>query len=367
MSAAHGDLEAPHHALRIHPSSFILHPFILLLLFLTVSGCSKPRMIHLTGGTMGTIYSIKYIRTPHTPRGLSDEKIAQTVDGRLDRVNALMSTYIANSELSRFNAHRDASPFPVSEETLQVFQIARRVSDLSGGAFDVTVGPVVNAYGFGPDPETAPAPTETEIEALLDRVGYKKILIDPESKTLAKKHPGLYCDLSAVAKGYGVDSVAETLEGFGIENYMVEIGGEVRAKGKNLTGVFWRIGVETPNFPDDLPTGEAGAATLRRVVSLENQSMATSGDYRNYREVDGDRVSHTIDPRTGRPIGHNLASVTVLHETCAMADALATAINVLGPEEGYAFAKGQGVAALLLLREADGRFTELATPDFPEE
>ena len=301
---------------------------------------------------MGTTYSVKFFEA----LGRNQAKaLADVFPSTLTRIDALMSTYKPDSELSRFNQHDATSPFPVSDETLAVFKRALEVSRQTDGAFDITVGPIVNAYGFGPDGPTTP-PDDDVLAELRKRVGYQQIELDEAEKTVRKKIPNLYCDLSAIAKGCAVDQVALALSAIGIKNYMVEVGGEVRAAGVNDRGTPWRIGIEQPT------PGQRG---VQRVLPLENMSLATSGDYRNYREVDGVRISHTIDPRTGRPVQHNLVSVSVLHAECAYADAYATALTVLGPEEGFAFAAEQRLTALFIFREADGAFTEKWTPGLP--
>ncbi|MDP6979921.1 MAG: FAD:protein FMN transferase, partial [Myxococcota bacterium] len=226
------------------------------------------------------------------------------------------------------------------------------VSRDSGGAFDVTVGPLVAAWGFGATDRAPEPPSDAEREALEERVGFAKLRVDPEGNTLSKLHPDVSCDLSAVAKGYGVDRIALLLERKGHRDHLVEIGGELRAKGTRLDGRVWRVGIERP---------DALTRTSREIIDLRNISLATSGDYRDYYEVDGRRISHTIDPRAGHPIDHRLASVSVLHPQAAWADALATTLNVLGPHAGFRFAEERNLAALLLLREGDGEFHDLAT------
>ena len=188
-----------------------------------------------------------------------------------------------------------------------------------------------------------------------NKVGYDKLSISVDPPRLSKIIPDVYCDLSAIAKGYGVDKVAEFIELIGFTNYLVEIGGEVRTGGRNLAGNYWRIGISTPG--NDLG--------IEKVVPINNSSMATSGDYRNYFKVDGKRYSHTIDSRTGYPITHQLTSVTVVHDSCVVADAIATAINVLGPQEGFELAIKENIAAFLIIREDEG-FIEKMTPQFEE-
>ncbi len=241
----------------------------------------------------------------------------------VDAVDTAMSTYQDDSELSRFNRH-GTEPFEVSDSMIEVVSEAQRIAELSSGAFDITVGPLVDAWGFGPDPGGDPPDADT-IAVLLADNGFRRLDVDPEQRTLQKENAAIRCDLSAIAKGYAVDRVALGLTDLGLVDFMVEIGGEVRAVGRNAVGEAWRIGIERP---------EAGSRGMWSAVALADAAMATSGDYRNYYEKDGVRISHTIDPRTGRPVTHRLASVRVIHPSCMTADALATAISVLGPEEG---------------------------------
>ena len=332
------------HANRWH----IILPAIVLL----CAGCRRPVEETLTGPTMGTQFTVKVVRHPGAVELAILEK---EIQAELDRVDALMSTYRADSELSRFNAFDRTEWFPVSAATAEVVATAIDIGRLSGGAFDVTVGPLVNLWGFGPSKEPAErVPSPEEIEEAKNRTGLDHIEVRLSPPAVRKDLPGVSIDLSGVAKGFAVDQVAGLLERRGLENYMVEVGGEVRTKGQNLQGRPWQIGIESP---------VAGVRSLQRVVGLGDDAMATSGDYRNYFEADGVRYSHMIDPRTGRPIAHRLASVTVLDRYCTRADAWATALMVLGPEEGYALAEKEDLPVLLVIK-SDAGFVEKATPKF---
>lgn len=310
------------------------------------------RAVTFNGNTMGTTYSVK---VAHLPATVDRNRVASEIEKQLDRVNALMSTYDPNSELSRFNASDSDDWFPVSLETAQVVSEAIRVGDLSDGALDVTVGPVVDLWSFGSESRPEGIPTTHEIATAMSAVDYNQLDIRLDPRALKKPSPTCRVDLSSLAKGFGVDQVAETLETLGIHHYMVEVGGEIRTAGLNTTGKPWQIAVEVPT------TIGRG---IQRVIPLGNQAMATSGDYRNYFEQDGVRFCHIIDPRTGRPVNHRLASVSVLANTCMEADALATALFVLGPEEGLQLAEAQNIPALFLIR-TDRGFTESTTPTFP--
>ncbi|MGB5833355.1 MAG: FAD:protein FMN transferase [Thiohalocapsa sp.] len=288
---------------------------------------------------MGTTYSIQLV---DLPRSLTGPGVQQRVNAVLAGVNDLMSTYQADSELSRFNASPSTDWFPVSMELVSVVAEAQAISSASGGAFDVTVGPLVNLWGFGPELKADQLPTQVEIDAALARTGHDKLRMRFDPPSLRKDRPDLYVDLSGIAKGYGVDRVMDLLAREGIANALVEIGGEVYGHGQKPQGEPWQIAVERP---------EIDARRVFRVIPLRNLGMATSGDYRNFFQLGGRRYSHSIDPVTGRPVEHSLASVTVLAESTMRADAWATALLVLGPERGLALAKARGLAALMIGRE----------------
>ncbi len=306
----------------------------------------------LQGKTMGTSYTVKIVSggLPEAER----ETLAKLTQVALAEVDLAMSTYKSTSELSRLNRLPANTPFHASPALREVLVEGRRVHGLSAGAFDVTVGPLVNRWGFGPDGRPQSPPTDEELETLRARVGDAQLKWSGDS--VSKARADVYVDLSAIAKGYGVDRVVAAIEARGYAEYMVEVGGEVRVRGRNGNGEVWRIGVERP-------VGGPGQP-LQRVVSLKDTALATSGDYRNYYEQDGRRLSHTIDARTGRPITHRLASVTIVHPRCMTADAFATAISVLGPEAGEALARREDLAALLIVRRPDGTFDERMTPRF---
>ena len=337
----------------IVPAIFVGALFLVVFLR-QPNGPERPDQWVLTGGTMGTALTVKVV----VPSELSTnrEVVEAAIRNAVDTVDFAMSTYRDDSELSRFNRH-GTGPFEVSESMIEVVSEAQRVAELSGGAFDITVGPLVDAWGFGPDPVTEP-PDQDTIEALLADSGFHRLEVDAAQRTLRKDRDALRCDLSAIAKGYAVDRVARELSRLGLADFMIEIGGEVRAAGRNADGEAWRIGIERPEF---------GRGGLWSAVSLIDTAMATSGDYRNYYERDGVRISHTIDPRTGHPIAHRLASVTVIHPSCMTADALATALSVLGPEDGRGVVEREGLAAFFLTRTDEGEFDEWASDDWPSE
>ncbi|NAW66194.1 FAD:protein FMN transferase ApbE [Photobacterium halotolerans] len=324
---------------------------MLLVMTLVVSGCSEQRqLIHLTGSTMGTYYSIKLIEQEGLP---SEVALQKEIDRRLERVNDQMSTYREDSELSQFNQHRSSEPFAVSADTATVVQEAIRLSKLTDGALDVTVGPLVNLWSFGPEARPDVVPTDEELDARRKEVGIEHLKV--EGNALIKDLPGLYVDLSSIAKGYGVDVVADYIASLGVNDYLVEIGGEIRLKGKNLEGVPWRIAIEKPT--------EDGSRSIQEVVEPGEMAVATSGDYRNYFEENGVRYSHLINPITGKPITNRVVSVTVMHPKCMTADALATAFSVMGEEKAIALANQENWPVLLIVSTDEG-FKEYASDAF---
>lgn len=310
-------------------------------------------MTWLTGTTMGTSYSVKIVDLPAAiDSKILDRDIAQL----LAEVNGLMSTYQEDSELSCFNRSRSTHWIAVSSELVKVLAEAQKISRLSGGAFDVTVGPLVNLWGFGPSQHTDKIPSLHQVEIEKEKVNFKLLKVRNLPPALKKQRGDIYVDLSAIAKGYGVDRVAELLESQGIHNYLVDIGGEERIKGYGPEGIPWRIAIEQP------VTGER---KVERILELTAGAVATSGDYRNYFEQSGKRYSHIIVPSTGWPITHKLASVTVLTAMAIHADALATTLLVLGPEQGFQLAEREQIAALFLIKTPEG-FMEKATTGFME-
>jgi thiamine biosynthesis lipoprotein len=343
----------------LSPRARILLPLLLLTLLVVTwhRYQSEPPQPHfyVGGSAMGTTWSVKV--ADERLDDAQERAITDAATSTLERIDALMSTWRVDSELVRLNAHAHGSAFPVAPETFRVFEIAQRVSVLSGGAFDVTVSPLVDAWGFGAGARTVEpvSPSSDELRELRSRVGYTQLVLDRAAQTITKRAAGVECDLSAVAKGFAVDEVARSLHELGFENFLVEIGGELRGAGVRLDGAAWRVAIEEP---------DALGRRIHRVVALRDAAMATSGDYRNYYELGGQRVSHTIDPRTGEPIRHRLASVTVIHAEAAEADALATALNVLGPQAGYSLAEAEGLTAYFLIRNPDGSFRTQMTQSF---
>ncbi len=315
------------------------------------SGCNNStepyKPLDLSGLTMGTTYSVT-INEPELDH--SPVKIKQRLDQELEHINAVMSTYIAGSELSRLNQSSSTDWIPLSTELFEVIETAQQVSQQSQGAFDVTAGALVNIWGFGPAGQQGRAPDPQQIAEALSMTGYEMIHLDKSRNSLRKEFPGIYIDLSGIGQGYAVDVLAKILENeFGIHNYLVEISGDLRAKGVNPKGENWRIGIEQPAADNNMP---------KTILDLDNRALSTSGNYRNYFEADGVHYSHIINPATGMPISHRLVSVSVLDERCMIADAWDTALLVLGPEQGLQLANQLGLATLFIVRTENG-FREL--------
>ncbi len=331
-------------------SAFALMVAILAI----IVGCSDTnptdtRRVHsFSGPTMGTSYTVKLVAE-------DDQDLRQiqlAVQQTLDRINSRMSTYQQDSELSLFNQSPPNQWFPVSQETVEVVSMGLDISRVSDGAFDPTVGPLVNLWGFGPDPTKTIAPSVEVIAEKRQLIGYQHIETRPEPAAL-RKSTDAYVDLSAIAKGYAVDQVA-ALVGNEFPNYLIEVGGELKAQGKKPGDEPWLIAIESP---------VAGTRDIQRIIAVNNTAIATSGDYRNYFEQDGVRYSHTIDPKTGSPIKHRLASVTVLDPNCARADAMATALMVMGEVEGLKLAKKLKMPVFMIYKTDTG-FVEEYTDEF---
>ena len=331
----------------ILPGLFVAGLFAIYL-FRQGPQTSVSRELAITGPTMGTTFNVKVVTDDLTEA--NREHLTRLVREALDGVDEHMSTYRSESEIERFN-RGDTQPFAASQDLLEVVAEAQRLARLTGGAFDVTVGPLVDIWGFGP-PGAAETPDEETLRELVAVTGFEQLEVDIEGGKLRKAWADCRIDLSAIAKGFAADRVSEGLAQQELPHHMVEVGGEVRARGFNGSGQVWRIGIERPTVV---------GRSVQLVVPLADLSLATSGDYRNFVERDGVRISHTIDPRTGRPISHNLASVSVIHASCMTADGLATALSVLGPDEGYELAERQDIPAYFLVRVADDDFEERRT------
>ena len=300
---------------------------------------------------MGTLYSVKVVAPP---QGLDAAALRTLIDEVLGRIDLQMSGYRPDSEVSRFNASSSTDWMPVSAELEHVIKAAIDVSASTGGAFDVTVAPLVEAWGFGARGEPATLPTDAEIAGLKATLGSGHLQTQVQPPALRKELPALTVDLNGIAPGYAVDLLAERLLALGATRFMIDIGGEVRAHGRNARDEPWHIAIERPEAPDSAPYG---------IVQLDGLSVSTSGEYRSFYTRDGKRYSHTIDPRTGRPVDHTLAAVVVIAPSCMLSDAWATAFNVLGTEEGWRLADRLSMA-VMFIEWRDGELTSRATAEF---
>ena len=320
---------------------------ILIIIFLMIGtgACQNNnyKIVLINGLTMGTTYSIK-IKTADAV--VNQEKIRADIEKILLEINQKMSTYIVDSELSVINFSNSLDSNLISDDLFKVISHANTISKTTNGAFDITVGPLVNLWGFGPNKSENKIPPNEEIELIKKNIGDKKIYLNRETTSIKKLHPDLYVDLSGIAKGFAVDKIALYLNSYNLENYLVEIGGELIAKGTNEDNEVWQIGIENPNN------------NLAKIIGLKDIAMATSGDYRNYFEKNGVRYSHTINPNTGKPIKHKLASVTVLDKTAMNADALATAFMVLGPAKTIELANELKIGVYLIIKNDENFYEE---------
>jgi thiamine biosynthesis lipoprotein len=326
---------------------------VLLLLLAALAACGDQRLeqVELTGNALGTTFRIAIVAPLQE---LDREALRSKLLGGLERIDRLASTWREDSELSAFNTRASTEWIPVSADLCGAFADALEVARLTNGAFDMTVGPLVNLWGFGPDGTVMEPPPASAIAAALRHVGYTKVHTDCDEGLVRKDDPALYVDLSGWAKGRAVDKLAELLDASGLVNYLVEVGGELKVRGLNSERRKWAVAVEAPSTSERVP---------QAIIRITDTSVATSGDYRNYFDYEGSKYSHTIDPRTGSPVTHNLAAVTVVHPVNAFADAMATALLVLGPEAGPSLAEDLGLAAYFLVRSASG-IEEILTPEF---
>ncbi len=324
---------------------------VLVLGFLFMAGYSlltklgQKEQYSLSGRTMGTTYHIKYI---DDSLKLSPQEVQAQADKLLKQVNQEMSTFMPTSEISRFNQFREINtPFAISKDFAHVVETAIQLNKVTEGALDVTVGPLVNIWSFGPTKRVDKEPSAEQIAEKMQFVGVDKLKVFAKDGQyyLEKSVPELYVDLSSIAKGFGVDKVAQYLDQLGVKNYMVEIGGEIFAKGKNERGRAWEIGIEDPLYN--------GERQVQTIVGLANKGMATSGNYRNYFEENGKRFTHEIDPTTGYPVQHHLASITVIADNTMIADGLSTGLFVLGEEDALKVAEKEHIAVYLIIKDGD--------------
>ena len=328
---------------------------ILILTTACVGERQGPQVVEFSGPTMGTMFSIKVVIKPSNLEKVDIQVIDLEILAELETINVLMSTWDPNSELSRFNRSTSLEPFPVSPITFEVFQWAVKLEQETNGTLDVTSAPLLELWGLGPHEQRNHVPKSEVITRTLEATGIDNLELDSTAMTVRKIRPDIQCEFSALAPGYTADRLATLLESHGFNNFLVDIGGEFRGRGHNASGLPWQIAIELP---------DASGETISRIVSVSNSAIATSGDYRNYYEVNGERITHILDPRTGWPIKHQLASVTVLDTLAVRADGLSTAFMVLGLEKSLEQAEELDLAALFIMRNNDGGFTEYTTSRF---
>ncbi|KKO44429.1 thiamine biosynthesis lipoprotein [Arsukibacterium ikkense] len=328
-----------------------ISPIWFIVISLWITGCSpaakQPQEHALQGNTMGTTYSVKFYGQP----AIDIKALQQQMELELELINDLMSTYRPASELMRFNQLQSSEPFSLSEPSRKVIAEAIRVGEQTGGIIDITVGPLVELWGFGAAGRIVAQPAAEALAAVRGYVGLDKISL--HDNQLTKQDPRVAIDLSTIAKGYGVDRLAEILQAAGINDYLVDIGGDMRVNGSKPDRA-WRVAIEKP---------VAGTRAMQRIIEPGDMALATSGDYRNFFEQDGIRYSHLIDPRTGAPISHRTVSSTVLHPSSMTADAYATALHIMAAEEALQFANKYQIAALLIVKTDEG-FSELVSEAF---
>lgn len=330
----------------------VLRSLTIGLALLALAACdnSLPQL-DLSGSAMGTSFTVSLVEPPED---IDAEQVQENILVVLDAVDILASTWRDDSELSALNRDLSIDWIPVSAEFCKLLESSLQISELTNGAFDLTIGPLVNLWGFGPGVQVSEPPSPGDIVAAQHRVGFDMLETECTERLVRKDVPELYVDLSGWAKGYAVDQVAAMLDANGFTNYLVEVGGELRVRGHNSENTKWAIGIEAPSTSARVP---------HAVVNVTDTSVATSGDYRNYFEYDGKQFSHTIDARTGRPVTHKLAAVTVVNASAAYADAMATALLVLGPDAGPALANELDIAAYFLVR-GEKDIQEITTPKF---
>lgn len=334
----------------------ILTVLVLLLLvagisYLNHQGTSQEK-VFISGTTMGTSYNLTLV--PSDGQKIDPTVIKEKIDARLADINFKLSTFKNDSEVSRFNQHYSMDWMPVSAETAAVIKASQEISWLTNGAFDITIAPLVNLWGFGSTINFQLLPDVETVEELLSDVGYQHLELQQNPPALRKTNKAITINLAAIAKGYAVDVIANLLTDKQINNFMLEIGGEIITRGSKRNQQPWIIGIENP---------VSGQRSVRKKLFLKDVAMATSGDYRNYFEYQGERYSHTINPTTGYPVKHQLASVTVITSSCMRADALATAIMVMGPKAGLAFAEQQRLAIYMLVAQ-NGHIKEIYSTAF---
>lgn len=336
----------------------VFFPLFLIAVFLTtlsLQSCTKQSSpTQLSGKTMGTQYHISLVANSSNKQLIPFSELQKNIDLILVEVNRQMSTYQKDSEISLFNKHESSDWFSISPDFLAVVQASQHVSKESKGAFDITIAPIINLWGFGPEVITK-IPTSSQIKKTLSHSHYSLLKFRTQPPALQKLDPKVTIDLSAIAKGFAVDKISNYLEAQNFKNYLVEIGGEIQSRGLNSSNEKWRIAIESPDTGRENNTEKINS-NLTMIIEVSDKALATSGDYRNYFIKNGARYSHTIDPETGSPIKHQLASVTVMHKSAMMADAYATAIMVLGEAKGKIFATKHNLSINMIIRDGNSYY-----------
>jgi len=318
-------------------------------LVLALSACesNSERVEELSGPTMGSTFTIKYVYNATTPAA---DAVGVEVQSILDQVDRQMSTYRLDSDIARFNQSPVNTCMKMPQPVLDLTQYGYELSQLSAGAFDLTLGPLLNLWGFGPQARGKHVPSTEQIAAAKAKVGYQHVrVVDGQ----LCKDADVQIEFNSIAAGYTVDRISERFAELNIDSYMIEVTGELIAKGRKPDGTPWRIAMEQP-------LGD-GQRVIQRVLEIDGYGVNTSGDYRNYFEENGIRFSHTIDPQAGAPISHRLASVTVVDRSTLHADGLGTLLLVLGPERGLAFAEEHKIAAFFVMRDGEGFATQVSS------
>ena len=347
----HSESGAPVRRGRSRPWALALTLTFALTLLAACSG-EEREPIAVSGPAQGTTYSVTIMQPPAE---LDRARVKAAMDELIENIDAQMSTWRDDSEIARFNAAPQGEWVPVSPEFAQLTRRALALGRDTNGAFDVTLAPILKVWGFGAGAtEPTRLPTADELAAAREHTGLGLVEVRDQPPALRKRGAGVTLDLAGLAQGYTVDLMAKRLDELGAKRYLAELGGELYAKGNKTGRSPWRIGVEKP---------KAGPREIERVVGLADAGMTTSGDYRDYFEIDGRRFSHTIDPRTGRPVAHDVRAVTVIAKDATLADAMATALLVMGEKAGLRYADEHDLAALFVSGDAPA-YTEAYSKAF---
>jgi len=325
------------------PDLLKLLRFGLMSLITLLSACGNGDSLeNITGPTMGSTYSIKYVRQAGLPAAA---EVQVEVEKILAEVDRQLSTYRSDSDIERFNQLPANRCQAMPPSVVELVRVGEQLSEQSDGSYDLTVEPLLNLWGFGPQARDEKVPSAVALAEVRQRVGHDHLRIKGNQLC---KDAAVEVDFNSIAAGYAVDRIAARLEALGIHNYLAEATGELKAAGRKLDGSPWRIALEEPR--DDRQVAE-------RIVTIDGYGLSTSGDYRNYFEQGGQRYSHTFDARTGAPVAHALASVTVIHPSAMMADGLSTLLLILGPERGWDYAQKHDIAAFFVMRADKGFVT----------